>query len=127
MAVTFTRRGMPRGGRRAGEVAPARLAAVALQALHEAALDVLLAPAPLAAQPHRSAPSANPTPTDMGDLRCLKTLGASRASLPLKSCPKYANKLLLFFAIALVSRSLSIRSNFSWLPASSNEYNFSLS
>src|SRR4051812_28323445 len=38
--------------RRVGEVQPARLAAVALLAAHEPVLDVLLAPASLAPQPH---------------------------------------------------------------------------
>src|SRR3954453_24190226 len=61
-------------GRRVGEVEPARLAAVTLQALHEAVLDMLPAAAPLAPQPHRPAPPAVPPPTDMGDLRSLKTL-----------------------------------------------------
>src|SRR5215208_2937100 len=74
---------MPRGGvsvRRVGEVEPARLAAVALLATHQAVLDVLPAPAPLAPQPHRPAPSAIPPPTDMGDLRCLKTLRPSSSA-----------------------------------------------
>src|SRR6185436_15642947 len=60
--------------RRVGEVQAAALAAVALLAAHEAVLDLLLGPAPLAAQPHRPAPSAIPPPTDMGDLRNIKTL-----------------------------------------------------
>src|SRR4051812_15853181 len=60
-----------------GEVQPAGLAAVALLALHEAVLDVLLGPATLAPQPHRPAPPAVPPPTDIGDLRCLKTLRSS--------------------------------------------------
>src|SRR5689334_7220630 len=57
-----------------GEVQPAGLAAVALQPLHEPVLDVLLSPATLAPQPHRPAPPAVPLPTDIGHLRCLKTL-----------------------------------------------------
>src|SRR4051812_27647989 len=57
-----------------GEVQPAGLAAVALQPLHEAVLDVLLNPATLAPQPHRPAPPVDPPPTDMGRLRSLKTL-----------------------------------------------------
>src|SRR4051812_22881783 len=57
-----------------GEVQPAGLAAVALQTLHEPVLDVLLSPATLAPQPHRPAPPAVPPPTDIGDLRCLKTM-----------------------------------------------------
>src|SRR3954451_6727849 len=57
-----------------GEVQPAGLAAVALQALHEAVPDVPLAAATLAPQPHRPAPPAVPSPTDMGRLRSLKTL-----------------------------------------------------
>src|SRR5690348_5208541 len=57
-----------------GEVQPAGLAAVALQPFHEPVLDVLLGPATLAPQPHRPAPPAVPPPTDIGDLRSLKTL-----------------------------------------------------
>src|SRR3954453_11553111 len=41
---------------------------------HVQVLDVLLAPTPFAPQPHRPAPPAIPPPTDMGDLRSLKTL-----------------------------------------------------
>src|SRR3954470_20004347 len=63
-------------GRRVGEVQPARLAAVALLAAHEAVLDVLLAPAPLAPQRHPLIPSAVPLPTYMGDLCGLETLPA---------------------------------------------------
>src|SRR3954449_769254 len=57
-----------------GKVQPAGFAAVALQPLHEPILDALLSPATLAPQPHRPAPLAVPPPTDIGDLRCLKTL-----------------------------------------------------
>src|SRR5690242_7109610 len=57
-----------------GEVEPARLAAVALLAPHQAVPDVLPAPAPLAPQPHRPAPPAVPPPTDIGNLRRPKTL-----------------------------------------------------
>src|SRR3954471_8460155 len=57
-----------------GEVQPARAAAVALLPPHQAVLDVLLAPAPLAPQPHRSTPPAVPPPTDIGNLRRPKTL-----------------------------------------------------
>src|SRR3954451_8921038 len=64
--------------RRIGEVQPAGLAAVALQALHEAVLDVLLSPATLAPQLHRSAPPAVLPPTNIGNLRSLKTLNAER-------------------------------------------------
>src|SRR5690349_17795750 len=60
--------------RRVGEVQPARLAAVALLAPHQAVPDVLPAPAPLAPQPHRSTPPAIPPPTDIGNLRRPKTL-----------------------------------------------------
>ena len=48
--------------------------AASLLAPHQAVLDVLPAPAPLAPQPHRPAPPAVPPPTDIGDLRSLKTL-----------------------------------------------------
>src|SRR3954454_13682224 len=61
-------------GRRVSEVQPARFAAVALLAAHEAVLDVLLAPAPLAPQRHPLIPSAVPLPTHMGDLCGLETL-----------------------------------------------------
>src|SRR4051812_6877247 len=57
-----------------GEVQPARPAAVALLAPHQAVLDVLPAPAPLAPQPHRPTPPAVPPPTDIGNLRRPKTL-----------------------------------------------------
>src|SRR3954454_4508110 len=56
-----------------GEAEPAALAA-ALQPLHEAVLDVLLAAATLAPQSHRPVPPVVPLPTDIGDLRSLKTL-----------------------------------------------------
>src|SRR3954463_10094531 len=60
-----------------GEVQPAGLAAVALLAPHQAVLDVLLSPAPLAPQTHRPAPPALPTPADIGNLRAPKTLKKS--------------------------------------------------
>src|SRR4051795_8191881 len=60
--------------RRVGEVQPARPAAVALLAAHEAVLDVLPAPAPLAPQRHPSTPSATSPPMDMGNLCGVETL-----------------------------------------------------
>src|SRR5437764_9498756 len=57
-----------------GEVQPAGLAAVALLAAHEPVLDVLLAPAPLAPQPHPLTPSAVPLPTHIGNLCGPETL-----------------------------------------------------
>src|SRR3954452_11767304 len=73
-------------GRRVSEVQPARFAAVALLAAHEAVLDVLLAPAPLAPQRHPLIPSAVPLPTHMGDLCGLETLprpsGRSGSAIP---------------------------------------------
>jgi hypothetical protein len=62
-----------------GEVEPARLAAVALLAAHQAVLDVLLSPATLAPQPHRPAPPVVPSPADIGNLRGPKTLPAVKS------------------------------------------------
>jgi hypothetical protein len=57
-----------------GEVQPARLAAVALLAAHEAVLDVPLSPTTLAPQRHPFTPSAIPSPTNMGNLCGVETL-----------------------------------------------------
>src|SRR3954469_409072 len=57
-----------------GEVQPARLAAVALLAAHEAVLDVPLSPTTLAPQRHPVTPSATPSPMDMGNLCGVETL-----------------------------------------------------
>src|SRR3954467_10519453 len=59
-----------------GEVQPARLAAVALLAPHEAVLDVPLSPTTLAPQRHPFTPSATPSPMNMGNLCGVETLHA---------------------------------------------------
>src|SRR3954447_23033499 len=63
-----------------GEVQPARLAAVALLAAHEAVLDVPLSPTTLAPQRHPFTPSATPSPMNMGNLCGVETLRRIYAS-----------------------------------------------
>src|SRR3954447_19134092 len=65
-----------------GEVQPARLAAVALLAAHEAVLDVPLSPTTLAPQRHPFTPSATPSPMNMGNLCGVETLRNYTTNLP---------------------------------------------
>jgi transposase len=60
--------------RRVGEVQPAGLAAVALLAAHEPVLDVLLAPATFAPQPHSLTPCTVPPSAHIGNLCCPETI-----------------------------------------------------
>src|SRR3954454_18713059 len=64
-----------------GEVQPARLAAVALLAPHEAVLDVALSPTTLAPQRHPFTPSATPSPMNMGNLCGVETLAGLALNL----------------------------------------------
>src|SRR3954454_23755883 len=92
-----------------GEVQPARLAAVALLAPHEAVLDVPLSPTTLAPQRHPFTPSATPSPMDMGNLcgvetlRKISSLSASGAPGARFPCLRHGEASMASGAAALVA------------------------